>query len=403
VSDCPVCHTHMVPATVGTAGVENCEKCSGNWIDVDAFKAATGMFPTDGRHLSCPSCGAAMQARIILQQQLDVCPSCSGIWADAGELMALTGKDPSRGIPLQDFRAYKNCPLDGIPMRVFALNGVELEGCPKCKGVWLDSGEMDRLGNFRVENGRRIFCPACGVLMNITILKDIEIDVCPQCQGTWFDKGEIETLSGFDVVHTVQMETEPVEEQAVVSTLDILVANNQEFLTAKKVYSQSPLPALNLAIITCSDPRLVGIVEHALGIKSGDAFFIKTAGPTTTGEGADLLRTVVLTTLMGGVTEVLVLGHTDCMMTKLSTAKMQDAMRNAGIPEGSLPASSLLEWMGGFTSERENVVGLVKLLRKSPLVPKQVLIHGAVIDTSTGKLTIVSDGFKRRKMMKGTD
>jgi carbonic anhydrase len=236
--------------------------------------------------------------------------------------------------------------------------------------------------------------------MNLTILNDIEIDVCPSCQGTWLDKGEVEALSGHDVVQTVQMETEAVEEEAGESALDILAANNLEFLSAKRVYSQSPMPALKLAIITCSDPRLVGIIEHALGMKSGDAFFIKTAGPTTTGEGADLLRSVVLTTLMGGVREVLVLGHTDCMMTKLSTVKMQDAMRNAGIPEGSVPPSSLMEWMGGFVSERENVVSLVKLLRKAPLVPKDVLIHGAVIDTSTGKLTIVIDGFKHRKPMR---
>ena len=363
----------------------------------------SGHKPSEGRNLSCPSCGARMQSRLIHGQTLDVCPSCGGTWADAGELKAITGKDPDRGVPLQDFRAFKKCPLCKLPMRIVALDGVELEGCPKCHGVWLDSGELDRLGGFAMERGRRLFCPACGVLMDLTVIKNVEIDLCNQCEGVWLDKGEVETLSGFDVVQTVVMAetaTAP-EEFEETSVLDLLTSNNASFLKKKKTFGIPSQARLKLAVVTCIDPRLCGLVEEALGLSQGDAYFIKTAGPSATGEAVDAIRSVVVAALMGGVREILVLGHTDCQMTKLSTGKVAAAMTSAGITEDRVHPQALADWMGAFMSERDNVLELVKFLRKSALVPEGVLVHGAVIDTGNGKLTVVSDGLKKQRLMRG--
>lgn len=39
-----------------------------------------------------------------------------------------------------------NCPVcDGVRMREVEKNGVLIDICPNCKGVWLDRGELDKL------------------------------------------------------------------------------------------------------------------------------------------------------------------------------------------------------------------------------------------------------------------
>ncbi len=38
-----------------------------------------------------------------------------------------------------------NCPVCDDRMRPVMRNGVEIDICPGCKGVWLDRGELDKL------------------------------------------------------------------------------------------------------------------------------------------------------------------------------------------------------------------------------------------------------------------
>lgn len=38
------------------------------------------------------------------------------------------------------------CPIcDDVRMREIDKNGVHIDVCPECKGVWLDRGELDKL------------------------------------------------------------------------------------------------------------------------------------------------------------------------------------------------------------------------------------------------------------------
>lgn len=38
-----------------------------------------------------------------------------------------------------------NCPLDGSELLITERQGVEIDYCPKCRGIWLDRGELDKL------------------------------------------------------------------------------------------------------------------------------------------------------------------------------------------------------------------------------------------------------------------
>ena len=37
-------------------------------------------------------------------------------------------------------------------------------------------------------------CPACDVELQIADRQGIEIDYCPKCRGVWLDRGELEKL-----------------------------------------------------------------------------------------------------------------------------------------------------------------------------------------------------------------
>lgn len=37
------------------------------------------------------------------------------------------------------------CPVDGETLVMADRGGVEIDYCPKCRGVWLDRGELDKI------------------------------------------------------------------------------------------------------------------------------------------------------------------------------------------------------------------------------------------------------------------
>lgn len=37
------------------------------------------------------------------------------------------------------------CPLDGTELKITYRDGIEIDYCPKCRGVWLDRGELDKI------------------------------------------------------------------------------------------------------------------------------------------------------------------------------------------------------------------------------------------------------------------
>lgn len=37
------------------------------------------------------------------------------------------------------------CPIDQTPLVIAQKNGVEIDYCPRCRGVWLDRGELEKI------------------------------------------------------------------------------------------------------------------------------------------------------------------------------------------------------------------------------------------------------------------
>ncbi len=38
-----------------------------------------------------------------------------------------------------------NCPICNITLAISEKQGIEIDYCPKCRGIWLDRGELDKI------------------------------------------------------------------------------------------------------------------------------------------------------------------------------------------------------------------------------------------------------------------
>lgn len=91
------------------------------------------------------------------------------------------------------------------------IGGVEVDHCPICGGLWLDRGELEKLGTRSAEelgelktlmgvdpkvppvpDETTIHCPACDGKLREVRFGNILIDFCEKCRGLWLDKGELE-------------------------------------------------------------------------------------------------------------------------------------------------------------------------------------------------------------------
>lgn len=38
-----------------------------------------------------------------------------------------------------------NCPTCNVPLVMSERQGIEIDYCPQCRGIWLDRGELDKI------------------------------------------------------------------------------------------------------------------------------------------------------------------------------------------------------------------------------------------------------------------
>ena len=97
------------------------------------------------------------------------------------------------------------CPVCRTLMFVVEYDGIELDVCQDCGGIWFDRGELDLvLGDHaaleltpRVADEAGRDCPICSNLMgkmNIGPDEGVLIDACGEQCGMWFDRGEVRDL-----------------------------------------------------------------------------------------------------------------------------------------------------------------------------------------------------------------
>jgi len=139
-----------------------------------------------------------------------------------------------------------------------------------------------------------------------------------------------------------------------------------------------------LWVLTCIDERIP--VNRALGIREGDAHIFRNAGGLVTD---DAIRSAMLTTQFFGTREIIVLNHTECGMMSATGEYLAEALRQKGIdvdavqldpslPELKLEPGAFVKWIKMFTLVDDVCLKQVELLRASPLIPDDVVIHGYI-------------------------
>ena len=126
----------------------------------------------------CPVCvGVMMEKKAVGDRSvavtLDYCPRCGGLWFDRGEVGRVAQRHASVVQPLlidKGVRVKPPCQGCGTPLDRNA------ESCGVC--------------------GRRnvLSCPVCDERMDRVDRDGLVLDVCKRCHGVWFDNAELTSI-----------------------------------------------------------------------------------------------------------------------------------------------------------------------------------------------------------------
>jgi len=277
--NCLNCNQEMVNNLVqlkdSQISYDICESCGSLWLDSGELDKMA--FQVDGsieycskdkaegiseKTRSCPRCeGTELDKVFFLEHSdilLDRCRSCGGFWLDGGELglinrelediMPVKGKGfsefvnnvhlpywykrikrkssetdfradipPIKGAELKSETQYV-CPSCNAKLSLYKIFHIEIEACPKCKGIFLDKDELRYLKDKSTKGSWQSLrwmddeveaieklkampskrpCPKCSKTNFISTFfgdSKVILDWCPNCQGVWLDRGEFQEV-----------------------------------------------------------------------------------------------------------------------------------------------------------------------------------------------------------------
>jgi Zn-finger nucleic acid-binding protein len=125
-------------------------------VEVKPISGAKHLRSTDE---DCPACGARLDLYSLLSIEFEGCPKCHGLWLDPDELRKLKNKvgigelhwlnsEVDNIEHVAAVQTKRVCPRkDGGQLLsvVFGKSSIVLDWCPKCRGMWLDRGEYDKI------------------------------------------------------------------------------------------------------------------------------------------------------------------------------------------------------------------------------------------------------------------
>lgn len=117
----------------------------------------------------------------------------------------------------------RKCPVDDFTLRPVTYEGVTIDVCTHCAGVWLDAGELDSIEETQASDFRGVpttaldsvrasegmakarsetprNCVKCNAGLDqreYAFASQVMIDQCPNGHGMWLDKDELARLEMF--------------------------------------------------------------------------------------------------------------------------------------------------------------------------------------------------------------
>lgn len=180
------------------------------------------------------------------------------------------------------------------------------------------------------------------------------------------------------------------------SRVENMLAFNTEFVTQKEFeqFETTSSPEKKIVILSCMDTRLTELLPRALNIKNGDVKLIKNAGATVMHPFGSIARSVIVAVYEFGVEDIIVIGHHGCGMTKLDGEQVLEKAYKRGITPQTLATVKhagvdINTWLRGFESEEKAVLESVEAIENHPMMPKDVRVHGWMMDPETGQVTVL--------------
>lgn len=234
--------------------------------------------------------------------------------------------------------------------------------------------------------------PASGASLTGTKVHDID-----RRSQEWEEPVPSSPIIDGDVAALTEPTSRPVDGfDGSVSRLTAILKHNANFVRNEgyKPLNVDPDLHVNMSrcvIVSCMDSRLTALLPAALGLRNGEAKFVKTAGAVVSHPFGSVMRSVLVALYELRASEVFVVGHTDCGMGGLDPDKTVRKMIQAGVPAERLTVLEsagvdVRSFLRGFQSLDASVIASADAVRKHPLVPPHVRVHSLIIDSNTGAL-----------------
>ncbi|MXQ53728.1 beta-class carbonic anhydrase [Shimazuella alba] len=183
--------------------------------------------------------------------------------------------------------------------------------------------------------------------------------------------------------------------------LDGILAHNKQFVENKEYekFQTSKFPNKRLVVVSCMDTRLVELLPKAMDVANGDVKIVKTAGAIVSHPFGSIMRSILVAVYELGADEVCVVGHYDCGMASLEAQNTLKKMKDRGVSQESLDMLNYAgvdfeKFLRGFDCVEDSVKHSVELIRKHPLLPRDIPVHGLVIDPKSGRLDVMVNGYQ---------
>jgi carbonic anhydrase len=149
---------------------------------------------------------------------------------------------------------------------------------------------------------------------------------------------------------------------------------------------------LPVVALTCIDARLNRFFPGVLGLPEEHFIWLRNAGNIITSPLSSTMRSLALACAIKGGREIAIIGHTDCKVRCTTVSQLIDCFKALGIERHVLP-ENLTDYFGVFASEQQNVIRGVDFVRHSPLIGPKIPVHGLMVDTASGKLEWIVNGY----------
>lgn len=188
---------------------------------------------------------------------------------------------------------------------------------------------------------------------------------------------------------------------------EILEYNEQFVLNKQYLPSEATkMPKKRMVVVSCMDARLIELLPKALDIHDGDAKVIRNAGGKIASPFDSVMQSVVASVYDLNADEIFLIGHHRCGASQTDPKGTIQKMLDRGVTTPEILSAieyagvDLEKWLFGFHEVGDSTQANVDLVRNHPLIPKDVPVHGLVIDPHTGKLDLVVDGYQALNNLK---